>query len=174
MSTTSRRPILSSQGCFELKLILWFDTFHSLIGSFVPHPTTANHVEETNKLGDVGKDDPGVSLVFQKNTGRACVPTASQPASRLTNLCSGGAIIVGGPALTYWVSPTEEELFKKYNPDLQKKSLANRAERQKEFDDFVGKLKEYSKSDKPSMSTSSWRYFHALSQRADARQSSLC
>jgi hypothetical protein len=79
---------------------------------------------------------------------------ASQPASQLINLYSGGAIVVGGPALTYWVSPTEEELFNKYNPDLQKKSLANRAERQKEFDDFVGKLKEYSKSDKPSMSSS--------------------
>ncbi|KAJ0123133.1 hypothetical protein N8I77_010206 [Diaporthe amygdali] len=64
-------------------------------------------------------------------------------------ILGGGAIIVGGPAFTYWVSPTEEELFKKYNPDLQKKSLANRAERQREFDDFVGKLKEYSKSDKP-------------------------
>lgn len=50
----------------------------------------------------------------------------------------------------YWVSPTEEELFKKYNPDLQKKSLANRQEKQQEFDHFVGKLKEYSKSDKPS------------------------
>lgn len=81
---------------------------------------------------------------------------------------------MGGPALTYWVSPTEEELFKKYNPDLQKKSLANRAERQKEFDDFVGKLKEYSKSDKPSMFASSWRYTNALNQRADERQSSLC
>lgn len=121
----------------------------------MPHTTTAHHVEETNKLGDVGKDDPGVSLGFPKDTGRACVATANQPARQLTNLCSGGAIIVGGPALTYWVSPTEEELFKKYNPDLQKKSLANRAEKQREFDDFVGKLKEYSKSDKPSMSASS-------------------
>ncbi|PSR85738.1 hypothetical protein BD289DRAFT_433502 [Coniella lustricola] len=62
----------------------------------------------------------------------------------------GGAVIcVGGPAFTYWVTPTEEELFKKYNPDLQKKSLARRAEKQEEFDQFVTKLKEYSKSDKP-------------------------
>lgn len=53
--------------------------------------------------------------------------------------------------MTYYLTPTEEELFKKYNPDLQKKSLANREERQQEFDDFVCKLKEYSKSDKPSM-----------------------
>lgn len=65
--------------------------------------------------------------------------------------CSGGAICVGGPALVYYVSPTEEELFKKYNPDLQKKSLERRGERQQEFDEFVTKLKEFSKSDKPSM-----------------------
>ncbi|KAI9852809.1 MAG: assembly factor cbp4 [Thelocarpon superellum] len=56
---------------------------------------------------------------------------------------------IGGPALIYWVTPTEEELFKKYNPDLQKRSLANRQARQQDFDDFVGQLKEYSKSDKP-------------------------
>lgn len=81
---------------------------------------------------------------------------------------------MGGPALTYWVSPTEEELFKKYNPDLQKKSLANRAEKQREFDDFVGKLKEYSKSDKPSMSASHWP-FYCLEQRDDDdEQSSWC
>jgi hypothetical protein len=50
-----------------------------------------------------------------------------------------------------WVQPTDEELFKKYNPELQKKSLERRYEKQKEFDDFVVRLKEYSKSDKPSM-----------------------
>lgn len=37
----------------------------------------------------------------------------------------------------------------KYNPDLQKRSLENREQRQQDFDDFVTKLKEYSKSDKP-------------------------
>jgi hypothetical protein len=58
---------------------------------------------------------------------------------------------VGGPALIYYVSPTEEELFLKYNPDLQKRSLENRIGRQQDFDNFVVKLKEYSKSDKPSM-----------------------
>ncbi|KAM3075900.1 Assembly factor cbp4 [Clarireedia jacksonii] len=56
---------------------------------------------------------------------------------------------VGGPALIYYVSPTEEELFLKYNPELQKRSLENRVGKQKDFDDFVGRLKEYSKSDKP-------------------------
>lgn len=57
---------------------------------------------------------------------------------------------VGGPAFVMWVSPTDEELVKKYNPDLQRRSREGRYERQKEFDDFVMKLKEYSKSDKPS------------------------
>lgn len=60
---------------------------------------------------------------------------------------------MGGPALTYYLTPTEEELFKKYNPDLQRKSLERRAERQQEFDDFVSRLKEYSRSDKPSRSS---------------------
>lgn len=59
---------------------------------------------------------------------------------------------VGGPALVMWVQPTEEELFKRYNPDLQKKSLERRYERQKEFDDFVVQLKEHAKSDKHSTS----------------------
>jgi len=48
------------------------------------------------------------------------------------------------------VQPTDEELFQRYNPELQKRSLERRFERQQEFDDFVTKLKEYSKSDKPS------------------------
>jgi len=50
--------------------------------------------------------------------------------------------------LVYWVMPTEEELFLRYNPDLQKRSLENRAGTQKDFDEFVGRLKQYSKSDK--------------------------
>ncbi|RFU32607.1 hypothetical protein B7463_g3713, partial [Scytalidium lignicola] len=65
-------------------------------------------------------------------------------------LAVGIVVCVGGPAFTYWVTPTEEELFLKYNPDLQKRSLANRQGTQQDFDDFVNRLKEYSKSDKPS------------------------
>ena len=70
-----------------------------------------------------------------------------------------------------WVSPTEEELFKvcattaivlglhvpfahlclqKYNPDLQRKSLANRQKTQEEWASYVALLKDYSKSDKNS------------------------
>ncbi|KAI1116694.1 CBP4-domain-containing protein [Nemania sp. NC0429] len=67
----------------------------------------------------------------------------------LKMLVVGGAVCVGGPAFVMWIRPTDEELFARYNPELQKKSLEGRYERQKEFDDFVTKLKEYSKSDKP-------------------------
>ena len=67
----------------------------------------------------------------------------------------GSLISVGGPALTYWLVPTEEELRSRYNPELLKRSLEGREERQQEFDQFVTRLKEYSKSDKPSLSIKS-------------------
>jgi hypothetical protein len=43
-------------------------------------------------------------------------------------------------------------VLQKYNPDLQKRALATREQRQQEFDGFVMQLREASKSDKPSMS----------------------
>merc|ERR1712225_136534 len=55
-------------------------------------------------------------------------------------LGAGAICCIGGPALVIWVSPTEEELFQKYNPGLQK---------QEDFDHFAMKLREYSKSDRP-------------------------
>jgi len=55
--------------------------------------------------------------------------------------------------LINYVQPTEEELFKKYNPELQKRSLEGRDERLREANEFIDKIKEYSKSDKPSMHT---------------------
>lgn len=64
-------------------------------------------------------------------------------------LVGGIAISVGGPLLTMRLTPTEEEIRSRYNPDLLKKSIEGREERQHEFDDFVTRLKEYSKSDKP-------------------------
>ncbi|KAM0816243.1 putative Cytochrome b mRNA-processing protein 4 [Seiridium cardinale] len=64
-------------------------------------------------------------------------------------LGTGIVVCVGGPALVFWVQPTDEELFKRYNPDLQKKSLERRFEKQQEFDDFVNQLKDFSKSDRP-------------------------
>ncbi|KAK6607730.1 cbp4 domain-containing protein [Botrytis cinerea] len=63
---------------------------------------------------------------------------------------AGLTCCVGGPALIYYISPTEEELFLKYNPELQKRSLENRVGKQEDFDNFVARLKEYSKSDRPS------------------------
>lgn len=62
----------------------------------------------------------------------------------------GVAVSVGGPMATAWVVPSEEELRSRYNPDLLKRSLEGREERQAEFNEFVTKLKAYSKSDKPS------------------------
>ena len=41
--------------------------------------------------------------------------------------------------------------MQRYNPDLQKRSLENRQGTQQDFDDFVGRLKQYSRSDKPSV-----------------------
>ena len=48
-----------------------------------------------------------------------------------------------------YVQKVRPDMEQKYNPDLQKRSLENREQKQQEFDDFVKKLKEYSKSDKP-------------------------
>ncbi|KAL2117879.1 hypothetical protein VTJ04DRAFT_7539 [Mycothermus thermophilus] len=64
-------------------------------------------------------------------------------------LVASGVVIWGGPALVRYVQPTEEELFQRYNPELQKRSLEGRLQREQEFDEFVRKLKEYAKSDKP-------------------------
>lgn len=64
-------------------------------------------------------------------------------------IIAGSVCIIGGPALTMWLTPTEEELFKKYSPDLQKRALERREQTQVEFDAYVNKLKEYSKSNKP-------------------------
>ncbi|KAF1827247.1 CBP4-domain-containing protein [Dissoconium aciculare CBS 342.82] len=62
---------------------------------------------------------------------------------------AGVTCCVGGPALIYYVTPTEEELFKRYNPELQRRSLERRQGNQEEFEVFVNKLKEYSKDEKP-------------------------
>ena len=57
----------------------------------------------------------------------------------------------GGPALIRYVQPTEEELFKRYNPELQKRSLEGRDQRLQEANEFIAQLKEYSKDPRPSM-----------------------
>ncbi|KAL2830298.1 hypothetical protein BDW59DRAFT_158628 [Aspergillus cavernicola] len=60
----------------------------------------------------------------------------------------GIVICVGGPALVQNLRPSDEELFKRYNPDLQKRSLEEGDRREKEFDEYVTRLKQWSKSDK--------------------------
>ncbi|KAG5970587.1 hypothetical protein E4U55_001563 [Claviceps digitariae] len=64
-------------------------------------------------------------------------------------IVGGTALSVGGPYLTMRLMPTEEELRSRYNPDLLKRSIEGRQEREQEYDEFVTRLKEYSKSDKP-------------------------
>lgn len=59
------------------------------------------------------------------------------------------ACAAGGPAIMYYVTPAEGELFKRFNPDLQKRNLEMRDEREKNYKDFAQKMIEYSKSDKP-------------------------
>ncbi|KAI9883876.1 MAG: hypothetical protein M1823_004341 [Watsoniomyces obsoletus] len=62
---------------------------------------------------------------------------------------AGITLCVGGPAFVFWVTPTSEELFQKFNPELQKRNLEMREIRLERHQHFLDKLKEYSKSDKP-------------------------
>ncbi|EXJ86443.1 hypothetical protein A1O3_03394 [Capronia epimyces CBS 606.96] len=47
------------------------------------------------------------------------------------------------------VTPSEGEIFSKFNPDLQKRNLELRDQRQQNYQEFLDQLKEHSKSDKP-------------------------
>ncbi|KAF3910097.1 hypothetical protein AA313_de0202959 [Arthrobotrys entomopaga] len=62
---------------------------------------------------------------------------------------ASAVLVIGGPALVMYVSPTEEEIFSRYSPELQRKAIAERPRRMKEYQEFLDQLKEYSKSDKP-------------------------
>ena len=50
---------------------------------------------------------------------------------------------------TYASTEARVDEKQRYNPELQKRSLENREQKQQDFENFVNKLKEYSKSDKP-------------------------
>ncbi|TQW05192.1 CBP4 domain-containing protein [Cordyceps javanica] len=96
-------------------------------------------------------------LATKKKEKEEAATPKSQVMAKPTNwglwakvIIQGIGVSVGGPALTYWVVPTEEELRSRYNPDLLRKSIEGRADREAEFNEFVTKLKQYSKSDKPS------------------------
>ncbi|PGG95327.1 assembly factor CBP4 [Helicocarpus griseus UAMH5409] len=60
----------------------------------------------------------------------------------------GGVLCIGGPALVQYLRPSEEELFKRFNPELQKRNIETREKRQQDFDTFVTQLKTHAKSDK--------------------------
>ncbi|EEQ91657.1 assembly factor cbp4 [Blastomyces dermatitidis] len=61
---------------------------------------------------------------------------------------AGALLCIGGPLLVEYVRPTEEELFQKFSPELQKRNLETREQRQKDFDTFVTQLKTHAKSHK--------------------------
>lgn len=52
--------------------------------------------------------------------------------------------------MVQWLRPSDEELKKRYSPELQKRSAEQGNRQEQEFDDYVKKLKEWSKSDKSS------------------------
>lgn len=64
---------------------------------------------------------------------------------------SGLALCIGGPAMVQALRPSDEELVKRYSPELKKRSQEQGTAKEQEFDDYVKKLKEWSKSDKSSM-----------------------
>ncbi|KAA8899418.1 hypothetical protein FN846DRAFT_960594 [Sphaerosporella brunnea] len=72
-----------------------------------------------------------------------------QAKTYLKMLAAGVIVCIGGPALVIYLTPDPDELFKKYNPELQKKALAERETRLKQHEEFLAQLREYSKSDKP-------------------------
>ncbi|CAG7924853.1 unnamed protein product [Penicillium olsonii] len=80
-------------------------------------------------------------------------------------LAGGLLMCVGGPAFVEWIRPTDEELRKRYNPELRQRSEQQGDRRAQEFDDYVGKLKEWSKSDK-----SIW---YAAQEERDRKQAAI-
>lgn len=61
------------------------------------------------------------------------------------------AIIVGGGHLLIQkITPTEEELLARYNPELRQRSLEGREKRLAEWEYFSKKMIEQSKLNKPS------------------------
>jgi hypothetical protein len=79
------------------------------------------------------------------------MPTCS-PVSANSPSTSGILVSVGGPLFVQSIRPSDDELVKRYNPDLQRRSAEQGQKRAQEFEDYVHKLKEWSKSDKSSTS----------------------
>ncbi|KAJ2976155.1 hypothetical protein NQ176_g5112 [Zarea fungicola] len=106
-------------------------------------PQARERLEELKRAGKTGPPRP------RERISRSRIERQQDVQSHIC-WSKGVAVSVGGPMATAWVVPSEEELRSRYNPDLLKRSLEGREERQAEFNEFVTKLKAYSKSDKPS------------------------
>lgn len=66
----------------------------------------------------------------------------------LKMLTVGAVVAVGGPLFVQSIRPSDEELFSRYSPEIKKAALENRDRQEKEYNEYVNKLKEWSKSDK--------------------------
>lgn len=86
--------------------------------------------------------------------GRSVRPSNPDPSRHSTNNHqpnSGIGLCIGGPALVEYLRPSDKELFNRFSPDIQQRSMEEGPRRAQEFDEYVGRLKEWSKSDKSSM-----------------------
>lgn len=104
--------------------------------------TVTRHAEETFQL-----------VAVDKAAGRVRHFYCHSHYSISNQSNSGATIAVGGPLLTSYLIPTEEELVKKFSPEVMKireETKDARMQYAQEFDEYVTRLKRYSKSDKPS------------------------
>ena len=53
---------------------------------------------------------------------------------------------MGGPYLTQFLMVSEEDALKKYTPEERQKIMENKREKDAEFEVFINRLKEQSKS----------------------------
>lgn len=65
----------------------------------------------------------------------------------------GAVFAVGGPWVTQKLMVSEEEALSRFTPEEQKKILQKKREKEQEFEAFVTKLKEQTKSSKSSKLT---------------------
>ncbi|KAL4958175.1 hypothetical protein BDW69DRAFT_179953 [Aspergillus filifer] len=80
-------------------------------------------------------------------------------------LGAGIIMCVGGPMLVEKIRPTPEELRERFSPEIRQRNLEQGDRREREFDEYVTKLKEWSKSDK-----SIWVAAHEMEEKRRAAE----
>lgn len=115
-------------------------TYAKMLGAYVPPPRSPSRFKSTDR-STVPQSAASAVLHWlcgsnptQTNCSKWVVLPLSLPASR-----------VSPPLLTQ-----KKKKKQKYNPELQRKSLEGREQRLKDHEEFVNKLREYSKDSRPS------------------------